>query len=60
MARWQIMRSGITPDQLSEEGIIDAADLELGHASNHAGAFGTMPDARDAYLVMPRSYQDVN
>jgi hypothetical protein len=57
MLRWQIMRSGIAPEQLSEEGIIDPADLELGHASNHAGAHGKMPDARDAYLVMPRSYQ---
>jgi len=56
MVRWQIMRSSIAPEQLSEEGMIDPADLELGHASNHAGAHGKMPDARDAYLVMPRSY----
>jgi hypothetical protein len=58
MVRWQIMRSGIAPEQLSEEGIIDPADLELGHASNHVGAHGRIPDARDAYLVMPRSYFD--
>lgn len=58
MVRYQIMRSGIKPEQLSEEGMIDPADLELGHASNHAGAHGKMPDARDAYLVMPRSYQE--
>jgi hypothetical protein len=56
MLRWQIMRCGITPEQLSEEDMIDPADLELGHASNHAGAHGKMPDARDAYLVMPRAY----
>lgn len=58
MVRYQIMRSGIKPEQLSEENMIDPADLELGHASNHAGAHGKMPDARDAYLVMPRSYQE--
>lgn len=58
MVRYQIMRSGIKPEQLSEEGMIDPADLELGHASNHAGEHGKMPDARDAYLVMPRSYQE--
>ncbi len=57
MVRYQIMRSGIKPEQLSEENMIDPADLELGHASNHAGAHGKMPDARDAYLVMPHSYQ---
>ncbi|HVC35880.1 MAG TPA: hypothetical protein VNE40_00330 [Candidatus Dormibacteraeota bacterium] len=57
MLRWQITRSGITSEQLSEEDMIDPADLELGHASNHAGAHGKMPDARDAYLVMPRTYQ---
>ncbi len=57
MLRWQIARSGITDEQLSEEGMIDPADLELGHASNHAGAHGKMPDARDAYLIMSRSYK---
>jgi hypothetical protein len=58
MVRYQIMRSGIKPEQLNEANMIDPADLELGHASNHAGAHGKMPDARDAYLVMPRSYQE--
>ena len=58
MLRYQIMRSGIKHEQLNEENMIDPADLELGHASNHAGAHGKMPDARDAYLVMPRSYQE--
>jgi hypothetical protein len=54
MLNWQIMRSGIKADQLVEEGMIDPGDLEIGHASNHAGAHGKMPDARDAYIVMPR------
>lgn len=58
MVHYQIMRSGIKLEQLSVENMIDPADLELGHASNHAGAHGKMPDARDAYLVMPRSYQE--
>ena len=58
MLRWQIARSGLKSEQLSEENMIDPADLELGHASNHAGAHGKMPDARDAYLIMPRSYHN--
>lgn len=57
MVRWQIMRSGISPEQLDETDMIDPGNLELGHASNHAGKHGPMPDARDAYLVMPRSLQ---
>ena len=57
MLRWQIGRSGITSEQLSEEGMIDPADLELGHASNHAGAHGKIPDARDAYLIMSSLYR---
>ncbi|HET7639111.1 MAG TPA: hypothetical protein VFK47_10260, partial [Ktedonobacteraceae bacterium] len=57
MVRYQIMRSGIRPEQLSEEDMIDPADLEFGHASNHAGAHGKMPDGRDAYLVIPHGYQ---
>jgi len=55
MVHYQIMRSGIQPEQLSEEAMIDPGDLELGHASNHAGAHGKMRDGRDAYLVAPRS-----
>ena len=58
MVRWQILRSGIAPEHLDETGMIDPADLELGHASNHAGAHGKMPDGRDAYLVMPRNYRN--
>lgn len=56
MLRWQIARSGIETNQLSEEDLIDPADLEFGHASNHAGTHGKMPDARDAYLIMSRDY----
>ncbi len=56
MVRWQIMRSGISPSQYTEEGIIDTSDLELGHASNHSAALGKVPDGRDACLVMARSY----
>ena len=55
MIRWQIMRSGIKEGQLLEEGIIDPGDLELGHASNNAGVTGKMDEARDAYMVMPRT-----
>jgi hypothetical protein len=54
MLMWQMLRSGIDVSQINTEEIIDPADLELGHASNHAGAHGTMPDARDLYIVMPR------
>jgi hypothetical protein len=56
MIRWQIMRSGIEPSQLDETGTIDPADLEGGHASNQAGKHDkTIPEARDAYFVTPRS-----
>lgn len=54
MLHWQIMRSGISENQLIEDNMIDPGDLEHGHASNHAGAHGKMPDGRDTYLVMPR------
>lgn len=60
MLAWQIARSGLRPEQVVTEGMIDPADLELGHASNHAGAHGKMPDARDAYLIMPRDYQHLS
>lgn len=60
MLAWQIARSGLRPEQVVTGGMIDPADLELGHASNHAGAHGKMPDARDAYLIMPRDYQHLS
>lgn len=54
MLHWQIMRSGIAEEQLSTDGVIDPGDLEFGHASNHASAYGRLADARDAYVVVPR------
>lgn len=55
MLLWHIMRSGISQEQLSDEGLIDPGDLVLGHASNHASSKGKIAAGRDAYMVMPRN-----
>jgi hypothetical protein len=52
MMEWQILRSGINPSQLVTEDIVDAGDLELGHASNHAGKHGKIAEGRDLYLLV--------
>jgi hypothetical protein len=57
MMRWQILRSGIAPEQLDETDMIDPADLTLGHASNSAGRHGKMAAGHDAYLLVPRGYR---
>lgn len=54
MVEWQILESGVQPDQLILDDMIDPANLELGHASNRAGKHGKMPDGRDLYVVGPR------
>ena len=58
MVMQQILSSGVSANQITTDGMIDPGDLELGHASNHAGAHGKMPDARDAYIVAPRRLID--
>lgn len=55
MIQWQIANSGLTESQVCEENIIDPAVLELGYASNHSAYFGHVAQARDAYIIAPKS-----
>jgi hypothetical protein len=55
MMRRLLLRTGISPTQLTEQAVIDPGDLRLGHASHGAGMRGQIPVARDAYILMPRS-----
>lgn len=55
MLRWQIAQV-LDTGQVAYDGMIDPGDARTGHASNHAVKQG-MPDGRDAYFVLPRSYE---
>lgn len=51
MVRWLVERSGVRLDV--DPGVINPAQLHRGHASNHHGTTGAVPNGRDAYFIMP-------
>ncbi len=55
MMRRLLLRTGISPAQLTDHAVLDPGDLRLGHASHGAGMRGHIPIARDAYIVTPAS-----